>query len=303
MALPQGVRLEQELGSGKVFAVGPGGKWYVPNPKAAAQLFGPNWAQSVEKVRPGANNLPEFGSFDEAMRAAPQAGQQSEPPQTGGQLNFGGAPNVNSGDYGYGQQYQNYLNMAQQTYSNVLSGYQNLLQQQQQQSQGIQQGYGQLAQGVQDQLQGAEAGQQQQLQNLYQHQLGQNTQSAIDRGLGNTTVLDSMQRGATNDQALAQSQLAGQFAQQRAGYQSQLGQAGLGYAGQALGQQVGIYGQQLGWMDSFRQQQPDPLGYASLAQQKQQFQQSNQVAAVPYSRPSGSPSGMGVITDYRPQRV
>jgi hypothetical protein len=56
-----------------------------------------------------------------------------------------------------------------------------------------------------------------------------NTQEAVSRGLGGTTILPSMRRGTENSRAQAQNELADQVRQQRLGVDQQNAQATLGF--------------------------------------------------------------------------
>lgn len=142
----------------------------------------------------------------------------------------------------------------------------------------IQQGYGQLAGNVQGTIQGITASQQQAINDAYTQQSGSASQSLINRGLGNTTIQGTMQRGLQLDQQKASIALANQQAQLSAGYQSQLGLAGLGYAGQSVqantqqsnlsAEQQAAYGSQLGLAG---------LGYQNQANMQNTQQANNQL--------------------------
>jgi hypothetical protein len=145
-------------------------------------------------------------------------------------------------------------------------------------------------------------------------QSGRSAQRLISSGLGNSTVQASLQRGISSDRERSQNALAEQIAQMRAGYQSQIGQAGLsqrerqlgaenaqrnlatGYQGQAardlaqqsqiglqfderaMGQNAQLAQNQLGWMNTVQAPYPQSGQYAQLAQMfgAQQAQQADQ---------------------------
>jgi hypothetical protein len=82
-----------------------------------------------------------------------------------------------------------------------------------------------------------------------------------------------VQRGISLDQSKAQTALANQIAQLYAGYQSNLGLAGLNYQNQAAMQNTALNSQQLGWMNSVNAGYPQAGMYAQLAQMYGQGQQ------------------------------
>lgn len=202
-----------------------------------------------------------------------------------------------------------------------LTPMQTALGQQQSGQQQIQQGYGALQQNVLGTIQGISASQQQAINDTYAQQRGGAAQSLVSRGLGNTTVNDSVQRGLTLDQQKANIALSNQTAQLTAGYQSQLGLSGLNYANQAVtqntaqqnqmaqvaagyGSQIGLAGlgyqnqanlqntglatQGLNWQNSIQAPYPNAQNYSNLAQQygaQQQAQTGQQAAYMsPYNQ-------------------
>lgn len=186
------------------------------------------------------------------------------PYQIAGNLNFGSVPAAND----YGSAYQNALSLNQQNYGNILSGYGQTMANQQQAQQGIQQGYGNLSSQVLGDIQGIGASQSQAIRDTYAQQQGRSTQGLVSRGLGNTTVANTVQRGNLYDKQKADTGLANQMAQLTAGYRSNLGLAGLNYANTANMQNTGLAGQQLGFMNSVNAPYPNALGYGQLAQQQ-----------------------------------
>ncbi len=83
---------------------------------------------------------------------------------------------------------------------------------------------------------GAAAGQE--ITDQYAAQRGNTQQSLISRGLGNTTVRDSVERGLTYDESKSRVNLANQIAAQRAGYQTHFADLGVESA-QRYAQQYG----------------------------------------------------------------
>lgn len=133
------------------------------------------------------------------------AGFNPNPYQIGGPINFGSPAS------GYQSAYANALSINQQNYNNILAGYTG------------------LTNSVLSNLQGQGAAEQQQITDQYAQSQGAANQSLISKGLGNTTVASSVNRGIQADKAKAQVQLAGQVSGQYAQYQSMLGQAQLGF--------------------------------------------------------------------------
>lgn len=147
--------------------------------------------------------------------------------------------------------YAGMLQQAQNSYSSILAGYSTTMAQQQSAQQGIMAGYNQLQSNVLNTIQGVDASQRQSIRDQYAQQSGAMQQGLISSGLGNTTVMGSMQRGLTLDEAKAETGLSNSFAQLAAGYQSQLGLAGLGYRGQAAQQNTALQQNMLGYMGQY----------------------------------------------------
>jgi len=141
---------------------------------------------------------------------------------SGSQSTYAGALAQNQQLYGQIMSgYQNQQNAFNQGTQNINAGYNNMLNQQN--------AYGRSMAVATDQA--------------YQRQIANNAQSAISRGLGNTTVLDSMQRGANYDLANAKINNFDLLQNRKLGIQ----QAQLGYQGQAQQGLAGLQGQQLGF--------------------------------------------------------
>lgn len=158
----------------------------------------------------------------------------------------------------------------------ALAAQQNAQQQQAAQDQ-LMARYGQMNQQVQAGIKGVGAAQSREIADAYARAQGDTTQSAASRGLGNTTVLDSLQRGNLADKQKADVALSSQLAQLSAGYTSQFGMAGL----QAQ-QQFDTRNQQFGQQQQLAQQQ---YGYQSALAGQQfgyQQQQYGQIHQGPY---------------------
>ncbi len=142
--------------------------------------------------------------------------------------------------------YGSVLNQATAAYNAAIQGYQATLAQQQAAQQGVIAGYNKLSDDTFNDLKGASDAQAQAIVDKYAAQSGQQQQDAIGHGLGNTTVLNSLQRGLTLDEAKAQTDLASRFAATKADARQRIGLAGLGYEGEALNQNLSFAGQGLG---------------------------------------------------------
>ncbi len=232
------------------------------------------------------------------------AADPSSPYFIAGNLPFqpGGNPyaGINQGTQGLAQQYQQSYNSAlaqnQAMYGNILAGYQQVLGNQTGANQAIGAGYGELYNTVLGGIQGVDASQRQAIADTYAQQKGQATQGLISRGLGNTTVRDSVNRGLSLDKAKADIALSNQTAQLQAGYQSQLGLAGLGQQSAAAAQNAALGGRQLDWMNTVSAQYPNAQEYNALFAQHGAAQQAAQdrAALQKASRGGGASVGGGI---------
>lgn len=152
----------------------------------------------------------------------------------------------------YQSEYMKSLAMNQANYNNIMSGYQNLISQQAQ-------GHKELYNSVLGTLSGAEESRKVDIGDMAKAEHGQMTQSLINRGLGNTTVQEAVASGVEANKQRRLNSLTGEFAQMRAGYQSQLGQ-------NQLSGLAALTRSQLDFMNSIQAQYPDAGMYGSLAQ-------------------------------------
>jgi hypothetical protein len=162
--------------------------------------------------------------------------------------------------------YNNALAMNQSNYNNILSGYQNLLSRNSTAQQAIQAGYSNLYNNVIGQVQGIGQAQAQQIDRQYQADLATGSQQLVDRGLGNTTIQESVNRGAAADRNLAQLQLQDTVASRTAGYMSSLGLAGLQQQQQGVNTSNDLALSQLGFQNSVQANYPNGGVYGNLAQ-------------------------------------
>ena len=103
------------------------------------------------------------------------------------------------------------------------------------QQQGV--GYGNLDTRIQNTLRGAETSRMNDLSDQYAMESGRLAQQMVNSGLGNSTVQGSMQRGLLSRLSQEQTRVSNEFAGTRAGYQADVGLAGLGAE-----RQVGLAG-------------------------------------------------------------
>ncbi len=162
-------------------------------------------------------------------------------------------------DSAYGQ----LLGLNQQNYGNVLGAYSQGQQQAGGQLPGIYGGYGQVGADVQNTLgMGQVLGQNgnwgiagpayDALNQAHIKAQGDITNDMTSRGLGNTTVGANLQEQEARGFRQGIAGLGANLASTAAGYQAQIGQAGLGARMQGLGMQTGLSGQEGGTLGSYR---------------------------------------------------
>jgi hypothetical protein len=216
----------------------------------------------------------------------------------GGQLPWGAAPPPPTSAAGltanYQQNYQNALGMNQSNYQNILQGYQNTIA-----SQNA--GYSSLYSDVMGTISGIERGRADAINADSRAFMGGQTQSLIDRGLGNTTVQSAVASGVEADRARRMNELSGQMAGIRGQYQSQLGLAQLGAVG-------GLQSRQLDWMNSVSAAYPDAGMYGQMALQygatDAARRAAEQIGAAGDAAASGGGAGAGMPAPrvgYTPQ--
>lgn len=208
-------------------------------------------------------------------------------PFLGAQTGLGGIANQ------YQQGYGNALEQNKAMYGDIMAGYQQTSANQVNAQNALAGGYTSLYNNVLGGIQGIGASQQQAIQDTYAQQRGSADQSLISRGLGNTTVRDSVQRGLTLDEGKANIALANQIAALNAGYQSNLGLAGLNYGNQAAAQNTGQANSQLGFMNSITAKYPDAGQYNSLFSQQGQWQQAQADRALTAQLAQKGRAGVG----------
>jgi hypothetical protein len=190
----------------------------------------------------------------------------------------------------YGSEYNTALNLNNQNYQNILSNYGQNVGAVQGQVGNVAAGYGALSQQVQGTIAGIGKSQSQAIQDVYAQQAGGLNQQLTNRGLGNSTVVSSMQRGLTLDSQKAQIALANQIAQLTAGYQSQLGSAGLGAQMQGAGIMAGQGNALGGNLASYKT--PYPSWPPNASQSRQSSMSPYQMGGRGGMMGGAGPSGM-----------
>lgn len=171
------------------------------------------------------------------------AGNSAAPAQTS---------SVGGGSSAYSQQ----QNTQKKSYDDALRGYDAQRQEIAARDAQAQVNYQGLLNNVLGGIAGAGATEKQRIADTYAREQGSATQSLMSRGLGNTTVVDSIGRGLVADREKAYTDVAERTANMRAGYLSSIGQAQIGsyqqgsamlgdLAKQRLTTQAGIYNTQL----------------------------------------------------------
>lgn len=202
----------------------------------------------------------------------------------GGPLPFSGGGESYAGAYNAALQFNS------ANYAQILSGYNNTAQSQQQEQQRILGGYGQLQGNVMGSIAGIDKAQRQQIADTYSQNVGAESQRLISRGLGNSTVQQSVARGLLYDKEKSDVNLTNQTQGLNAQYMSQLGLAGLGYQERANQQNTSLASQQLQWLNSINAAYPDARAYAQLAQMKGQA-----AGGAGFQVPGGIPGSSGSV--------
>lgn len=193
----------------------------------------------------------------------------------GGALPFGGGGGVYgaaSGDPGaiaadYTKSYNSALAMNQANYNNILAGYQKSLASQTSAQQAIQAGYSNLYNDVLGRISSEGESRRQGIDRASAQTLAKSSQQLIDRGLGNSTIQTSVNRGVEADRNFQQLNLSDQLARQSADYMSRLGLAGLGSEQRGQDAMLGQFNRQLDFMNSVTAKYPDAGMYGQLAMQ------------------------------------
>lgn len=176
----------------------------------------------------------------------------------GGPMNVGSFPGED-----YAAAYQNALQQNLQLWNYTIQGYDRLGQQLASNANNIVNQYGQLTQQGLALLEGADASQKQEIADAFARESGAASQDLINRGLGNTTVQNSVQGGIALNKQKALTQLAGQTAQQKANLLTGLGGQSLQAQQQLSNALAGIGSQALGAIGNVQARYPNMSDYAN----------------------------------------
>lgn len=141
--------------------------------------------------------------------------------------------------------YSSVINNATAQYNTALKGYQAQLAANQQQQQGVVNGYNSLQAGVLGGLEESSAVAGKQLSDQYKQQGAQQQMQLFRQGLGNSTTRNNLQNQLNQSSAFAQNDRMAKYATIAADKRTQLGLAGLNYAGGALRDNMQFAGQGL----------------------------------------------------------
>lgn len=214
----------------------------------------------------------------------------------------------------YNQRYADSLALNASLYDNYLQGYSDVLDFTASGTDRVAAGYAGLGQGVQGMLQGAEASERQRIADNAARQTADARQQLINAGLGDTTIGVNVNRGIESDRLRAETALANQFAQTRAGYAADIGSRGLASTMQGLGLMGNLAQTYMGSTPSFRMQPPDwapnytrsdSSSASDSTQTSQQLSSSVGIGAPDISAP-GAPRGLNAGTPgplYSPQGI
>lgn len=167
----------------------------------------------------------------------------------------------------YQQAYNNALGMNSANYANILRGYQQALSAQTTAQQAIQAGYSNLYNEVIGKVSGIGQARTNAINDDSARNLAGLSQQLIDRGLGNTTVQQSVARGVEGDRTRRLVENDESVARMLGDYMSSLGLAGLRSSEQGVNNLTGLNLRQLDFMNSVTARYPDAGLYAGLAQQ------------------------------------
>lgn len=212
---------------------------------------------------------------------------------TAASINLPSSPGMNFANpaKSYNSAYQNASSINQQLYNNINAGYAKMLQQAQAANQGLLSGYQGLQSSVMQRLAGKNRANLQDIADKYASLGGQMSQQMIDRGLGNTTVQQSVMRGLAQDRTKEFTRSRGEYSQLLANAQSQLGLAGLSAQERGNAMLSGIQGRTLDWMNSVMAPYPDAGMYASLASQLAANRLPGGLPGMPGPARGGGPVG------------
>jgi len=189
---------------------------------------------------------------------------------TGGQAlsGLGGDPKAAMANLGplYQSQYAAALGMNQALHQGVQTGYDSLRQSVDDIYGNIYKNYDSLYGDVLGRIAGTNTSNIRDIEANARAQSAASQQSLINRGLGNTTILNSANRGINSDRQREITRSNEQFAQLGAGYANQIGQNRIGAQQSKAQMMAGLGTQQLGALERVNAGYPDAGMYGQLAQ-------------------------------------
>lgn len=167
---------------------------------------------------------------------------------------------------GYNQAYNNALGMNMGNYNNIMAGYQKAIAAQSSAQQAISAGYQSLYNDVIGKVSGIGQAREKNINDSYGQLLAGSSQQLIDRGLGNSTIQTSVNRGVETDRQRALLENDESIAKIMADYMSGLGTNTLKSQQEGLDRVSGLGLRQLDFMNSVNAKYPDAGLYGQLAQ-------------------------------------
>jgi hypothetical protein len=196
----------------------------------------------------------------------------------------------------YTASYNTALKQNQSMYDSILAGYKGTQARQMSAQEAIKGGYTGLYNDVLGQLAGQGQEQRQQINDDYATAVGKGTQSLIDRGLGNSTIMSSVARGAEFDRARAGNDLSERLGRQNADYMSRLGLSALDYSNAANQQNTNLDLNQYNWMNTVTAKYPDANLYARLAEQQGMADEAARMRDEMRGGYAGNPPPSGTVS-------
>lgn len=180
---------------------------------------------------------------------------------------LGGDPRAAMAQLGqnYTNSYLGALNLNANLFGGIQTGYEALRSQLDKQYSDISGGYSKLYGDVLGKIAGTNQTNLQDINTQYAARQGEATQQMVNRGLGNSTVVQNMQRAIEMDRSRARTASENQFAQLQAQYMNNIGQSGLQaqQQGAQLSSQLGQ--NQLNWLNTIQAPYPQASMYQDLA--------------------------------------
>lgn len=181
---------------------------------------------------------------------------------------LGGDPAAAAAQLGplYAASYNSALGLNSSLFSGLQTGYDTLRSNTDQQYADITAGYDRLYGDVLGRISGTNETNLRDINSAYNRRAGDATQDLINRGLGNSTVMNSIQAGIEQDRRRALTDSRSQFSQLEAQYANQLGQAGLQNRTRGVETGANLGQAQLGMLERVQAPYPQADLYTRLAQ-------------------------------------